>query len=94
MCLMHKIMNGIRGLHHKNWFECASDSARVTRVAANGLNVKVKNGRLELRRTFFSVRVLSQWNLIPAHLKRIMPAHLFKRAYRRHWANKSEMRIA
>ena len=60
MCLMHKIMNGIGGLHHKIWFERASDSARVTRVAADGLNVKVKNGRLELRRNFFSVQVSSQ----------------------------------
>ena len=94
MCLMHKIMNGIGGLHHEIWFERASDSARVTRVAADGLNVKVKNGRLELRRNFFSVRVSSQWNLIPAHLKRMMPAHLFKRAYRRHRANESEMRVA
>ena len=94
MCLMHKIMNGIGGLHHEIWFERASDSARVTRVAADGLNVKVKNGRLELRRNFFSVRVSSQWNLIPAHLKRMMPAHLFKRAYRRHRANESEMGVA
>ena len=76
MCLMHKIMNGIGGLHHEIWFEHAGDSARVTRVAADGLNVKVKNGRLELRRNFFSVRVSSQWNLIPAHLKRMMPAFI------------------
>ena len=65
----------------------------MTRVAADSLNIKVKNDRLEMRRNFFSVRVSSQWNLIPAHLKRMMPAHLFKGAYRRHRANESEMRV-
>ena len=93
MCLMFKIMHGIGGLHHQSWFERASDSARVTRVAADGLNVKVKNGKLELRRNFFSVRVTSQWNMIPAHIKKMMPAHLFKRAYWRHRATESEMRV-
>ena len=62
----------------------------MTRVAADGLNVRVKNGRLELRRNFFRVRVSSQWNLIPLHSKRMMPEHLFKRAYRRHRATETE----
>ena len=61
MCLMRKILHGIGGLHHQTWFERASDSDRVTRVAADGMNVKVKSGRLELRRNFFSVRVPCQW---------------------------------
>ena len=86
MCLMHKIMHGTGGLHHQTWFERASDSDRVTRVAADSLNVKVKSGRLELRRNFFSVRVPSQWNLIPSHIKKMMPNQLFKRAYKRHRA--------
>ena len=91
MCLMH----GIGSLQHESWFERVSDSAKVTRVAADGLNVKVKNGRLELRRNFFSVRVSSLWNLIPSHTKRMMPAHLFKRAYRRHHhANETAMLVA
>ena len=51
---------------HENWFEKASDGDRVTRVAADSLNVKVKSGKPELRRNFFSVTVSSQWNLIPS----------------------------
>ena len=94
MCLMHKIMHGIGGLHHENWFERAGDNARVTRVAADSLNVKVKSGRLELRRNFFSVRVSAQWNLIPSHIKKVMPAHLFKRAYKRHRVNVTTMPVA
>ena len=90
MCMMHKIMHGIGGLNHETWFEKASDSVRVTRVTADSLNVKVKNGkldlrrRLDLRRNFFSVRASSQWNTVPADIKRMMPVHLFKKAYKRH----------
>ena len=93
MCLMHKIMHGIGGLDHTAWFEKASESVRVTRVAADGLNVKVKNGRLELRRNFFSVKVKSQWNTVPPHIMRMMPAHLFKRVYMRHRAAEARMPV-
>ena len=94
MCLMHKIMHSEGGLNHEVWFTKASDSDRVTRVAADGLNVKVKNGRLDVRRNFFSVRVTSQWNAVPSHIKKMMPAHLFKRAYKRHRATETTMPIA
>ena len=87
ICLMHKIMHGIGGLDHDVWFEKASESVRVTRVAADGLNVKVKNGGLELRRNFFSVRASSQWNAVP-DIKRM------KRAYMRHRAPEARMPVA
>ena len=77
-------MHGQGGIHYRTWFEKASDSERVTRVAADSLNVKVKNGKLDLRKNFFSVRASSRWNEVPLEMKRIMPVHLFRRAYRRH----------
>ena len=46
--------------------------------------LKVKNGKLDLRKNFFSVRASSRWNKVPLEMKRIMPVHLFRRAYRRH----------
>ena len=87
ICLMHKIMHGIGGLDHDVWFEKASESVRVTRVAADGLNVKVKNGGLELRRNFFSVRASSQWNAV-TDIKRM------KRSYMRHRAPEARMPVA
>ena len=59
-------------------------TVRVTTVAANSLNVKVKNGRLDLRKNFFSVRAFIRWDEVPLEMKRIMPVHLFRQAYRRH----------
>jgi hypothetical protein len=41
---------------------------RATRNAAESLNLKVTHGRLELRRNFFSERVIESWNRIPATL--------------------------
>ena len=84
MCTVHKLMHGVGGVDYRTWFEKASDSERVTRVAADSLNVKVKNGRLDLRKNFFSVRASGRWNEVPKEMKQIMPAHRFRRAYRRH----------
>ena len=60
MCMMHKIMHGLRGIDHRAWFEKACDGERLTRVATDNLNVKVKNGRLDIRKNFFSVRASSK----------------------------------
>ena len=84
MCTVHKLMHGVGGVDYRTWFEKASDSERVIRVAADSLNVKVKNGRLDLRKNFFSVRASGRWNEVPKEMKQIMPAHRFRRAYRRH----------
>ena len=84
MGMMHKIMHGLGGIDHRAWFEKACDGERLTRVATDNLNVKVMNGRLDLRKNFFSVRSSSKWNMVPPEIKRTMPAHLFKKACRRH----------
>ena len=60
MCMMNKIMHGLGGINHGTWFEKACDGERLTRVATDNLNVKVKNGRLDIRKNFFSVRASSK----------------------------------
>jgi hypothetical protein len=47
----------------------ASDSARSTRQAAGPLNLKPNASKLEIRRNFFSQRVVADWNKIPVILK-------------------------
>ena len=42
-------------------FTMAAQAARVTRRAADPLNVIVKHGGLDIRRNFFSVRVTEDW---------------------------------
>ena len=49
-----------------DWFTMASDAQRLTRTAADPMNVRVKHGRLEKRKNVFTVRVTSEWNKVPA----------------------------
>ena len=66
------------------WFVPAGASGHGTRTAADDANVKVKSGKLELRRNFFSVRASAQLNSVPSQIKLAKSAKAFKREYRRH----------
>ena len=82
MHMMHKIMHGGGGLDHQTWFTKGSDSGRATRSTADPLNVTVKNGRLDIRSKFLSVRAPAQWNAVPSDIKQLQPAQRSKTAYK------------
>ena len=82
MLMVSKILHGTGGLKYETWFEMASDKGRATRASADEFNVKEKHGRLELRESFFGVRVTKLWNAVPADIKKLVPAWRFKKAYR------------
>ncbi len=52
----------------ETWFQKVdtSTSVRMTRSAADPLNFNTQAARLEIRRHFFSNRVVEGWNLIPS----------------------------
>jgi hypothetical protein len=79
MTMTHKIMNGRGELDPLQWFEAGSE--RVTCSSANPLNLRTKHGRMELRRNFFSVRVIDSWNAIPSDV-RAMANSEFQRKYK------------
>ncbi len=70
----------------ETWFQKVDTSVRMTRSAADPLNLKPQAARLEIRRHFFSNRVVEGWNLIPSELKNVRTVLFFKRAYRKHRA--------
>ena len=82
MCMVHKILQGRGGLNAETWFEMAGDSARPTRAGADPLNIRVRHGRLDMRRNFFSLRVIEDWNKIPQEVKRLKRSEVFKRTYK------------
>lgn len=84
MVLVYKILTGKDRVEPDTWFSMAADGPRGTRVAADPLNVKIKHGRLEVRKHFFSVRVTEQWNRIPSRLKEMQTVNGFKEAYRKY----------
>ena len=57
------------------------------RGSQDNLNVRVRYGRLDVRRNFFSVRVAGLWNSIPGHIKDLKTVAGFKNAYAHHRRN-------
>ena len=81
MAMVHRIVHKQSGLDPDTWFEMAG-ARRSTRSAADPLNIVVKSGRLEIRRRFFSVRVIESWNAIPADLKQVENTARFRARYK------------
>jgi hypothetical protein len=83
MVMVHKILHEKGGLDHTTWFEKAENGPRATRNTADPYNLKVKHGRLDLRRNFFGIQVIEDWNRIPADMKRTEKSENFKATYRK-----------
>jgi len=82
MAMVHKIVHRQSGLTPETWFEMAG-ARRNTRSAADPLNIVVKHGRLDVRRNFFSIRVIDSWNEIPPDLKAEEKAQRFRARYKK-----------
>ena len=84
MIQTHKIINGIDRVSRSHWFELINDNRITTvrtRLAADNLNIRVKPCRTELRRNFFTNRVVSTWNGLPECIKTARTSSAFKSAY-------------
>ena len=57
MVMVHKIMRGVGGLNPATWFVSAA-SQRNSRSAGDPMGIKNMYGKTELRKNFFSVRVI------------------------------------
>ena len=81
MAMVHHIMHRQSGLEPETWFEMAG-VRRNTHSAADPLNIVVKSGLLELRRNFFTIRVIENWNVIPSDLKMLESIARFRARYK------------
>jgi hypothetical protein len=81
---VHRILVGKDKVKSETWFKMASDIERVTRAAADPLNLRIPAPRLEVRKNFFSQRVPECWNKIPQDLKQATTAKAFRNAYQKH----------
>ena len=86
-----KILNGIDDVNPRTWFTPASDrisqpTRSTTHILDDGsstptLNVQVPKARLDLRRNFFSNRVVNQWNALPSHTQKSPSVNTFKNRF-------------
>ncbi len=81
---VHRILVGSDKEKSETWFKMASDMERVTRAAADPLNLRIPVPRLEVRKNFFSQRVPESWNKILLALKQATTAKTFGNAYQKH----------
>ena len=74
-----KIVHVIDKVDHSSWFEFIENRGdRVTRLSGDPLNLKLKRANTEIRRNFFSHRVVNAWNQIPTTIKNARTTSSFK----------------
>ena len=79
-----KIVHGLENVSRETWFQLAGGAAqRVTRHTQDPLNLARKYARTDIRRNFFSVRVIDHWNSLPSDIKASTSVSLFKNYVKR-----------
>lgn len=81
MIQTHKIIHGIDKVDRHTWFNFVSNTDRNTRARSDNLNLIKPNARLEIRRNFYSNRVIDSWNRLPFDVKRAASTNQFKNMY-------------
>ena len=84
MVQTYKLVHGFDKLDCNEMFTMinqGSDNSRVTRLRADSLNIKSSRCNLDVRKNFFSQRVINMWNGLPGDLKRASNPDQFKWQY-------------
>jgi hypothetical protein len=78
-----KILRGFDRVNSDTWFQRVDTTGRVARSAADPLHLRQAT-RLEIRRQFFSKRVIEELNEVPSVIQNARTVYSFKRAYKAH----------
>ena len=86
----YKILNGIDDVDYSTWFTLVNEQHQMTRQSVNvaddgtvtrTMNLAKPKARLEVRKNFFSCRVVDNWNNLPVHVKNAGNVLEFKSRY-------------
>ena len=75
MIEVYKMFNGLDDLNIEDYF----DLDKNDRTRGHNLKIKKKSFKLDLRKNFFSLRVVDQWNNLPADVINSPTLNTFKR---------------
>ena len=79
MMQVFKLMHNYDDVERRQFFQTAGEeSVRVTRQSSNALNIITTRCRTEVRRNFFTNRVVEKWNKLPEYIKRAGNIKTFK----------------
>ena len=81
MAQVFKIVTRKDNVSSETWFTMATDEQRRTRGAIHPLSLRGQRVRLDIRKNFFSQRVIDSWNAVPAVIKDAATINSFKRLY-------------
>jgi hypothetical protein len=84
MAQVYKITTGKDMVKSEVWFQKVDRAERLTRSAADPLNLRSQTARLEVRRNFFSNITVEDWNKIPSEVKNARTVAIFKDGYAKH----------
>ena len=74
-----RIIRGFDDVKSEIWFTLVGENpARITRHTSDPLNIVKVTSKSEIRRNFFSLRVVEHWNQLPAETKRAKSVAAFK----------------
>ena len=78
----YKIIHGKSHVDRSTWFNLVSEhSSRNTRLTTDPLNIAIKKSRLDLRKHFYTNRVVEKWIALPPELKNSLSISQFKSNY-------------
>ena len=80
-----KIMSGTDDVRPETWFTLGNtverEGAAHTRSTTNNYTIKESRANTDIRKNFFSLRVIKPWNNLPDHVKSASTVNSFKNAY-------------
>ena len=74
----YKILNGIDRVSPDIWFKTVEQNNRLTRITSYSKNLVAVRSRTDIRKNFFSNRVVNLWNSLPTDIKDSRTVKIFK----------------
>ena len=85
LILVFKILNGFCNVDKESWFTTVgNETLRTTRLNSYHLNLKKQKFRTEIRKNFFTNRVVDEWNKLPTSVKDSKTVNEFKTKIYKH----------
>ena len=76
-----KIVRGFNKVDSELWFQHINRTGLPTRNSSDPNNLVISHSRTDIRKNFFSNRVIAKWNELPHNLKNANTVNQFKSMY-------------